>query len=678
MTKSVRTRPSLCAAALLAAAASFAPAQQQVEHEPVPLLPPLILNEICFDAGGVDGSVAAVGEWVEVLVLADNTNLGNYGFENQSGRRLGRFPNVTANKGTVAVMCLGTLIPANLDGDPSDKSAAFASGAVAGDHLNNTSGGVRLKNMISGNVIDAFYWGTGSAPNGTAVGPWGAGQFFDLAFAGGKPVNEGESVGRSAHTTNYPGSPADWAPHGGAVAAGPSPGRRNDLLHVYPSDLLSWAQSGINEAVLQYGEMRLTPGRFSITDATVASVAITFPTDYQMQVTAVHALTIEDSGWPETYTGTMTGSVTIDPNVATLGYTLQLEGMLVTSSGNAIGIEHSSAFGGFTTGPRSMSYATEIDWLLYGSAEWFDIQGQMTCARTADNAWLWSDTRNATDWVSPGTKTCVATNTITRLADGRFHGLYDLVRPFPSGPTSNPNAVEHFVMETDSTTKPDGTLAAQVLRFEQEMDGQPYLALQAGLTGQYVIAGTSSPTARTYTVDLDLPLEFANGPAFTMESYASGTLTTAGGKYVMTGTRGHRFNGNQAGEATYFIDPPIFTMPAAPQGQGQGGTTINNYGGQVTIVNGNGNTVTVNQNPQPAPPAQPTAPTTGGSTHSLGGLGSTTALCIGAGASSGAGLGTVTLPVVGTVAGSVAGGVGGGVVCGGAYLCSWAWEWLTN
>ena len=49
-------------------------------------------------------------------------------------------------------------------------------------------------------------------------------------------------IDRNSNTTNYPGSPGDWAPHGGRLAARPSPGRSHGLMHAGPRDLLLGAQ----------------------------------------------------------------------------------------------------------------------------------------------------------------------------------------------------------------------------------------------------------------------------------------------------------------------------------------------------------------------------------------------------------------------------------------------------
>ncbi|HLQ37376.1 MAG TPA: hypothetical protein VK348_06230 [Planctomycetota bacterium] len=65
--RSLRSLRSARLAALLAATTSFAGAQ--IPADPVPLPPSAILNEILFDPAGVDGSVNAVGEWIEILVL---------------------------------------------------------------------------------------------------------------------------------------------------------------------------------------------------------------------------------------------------------------------------------------------------------------------------------------------------------------------------------------------------------------------------------------------------------------------------------------------------------------------------------------------------------------------------------------------------------------------------------
>ncbi|HLQ37375.1 MAG TPA: hypothetical protein VK348_06225 [Planctomycetota bacterium] len=526
--------------------------------------------------------------------------------------------------------------------------------------------------MVTNEVLDAFYWGTGSAPAGTQVGPWGAGQFFDIGFANGKPVNEGESVGRSAHATNYPGSPGDRAPHGGEVATAASPGRRNDLLAVYPSDLLSWAQSGVNEAVLQYGEMQTTPGRYSVTAATVASVAVSFPSSTQMQVDAVHSLTISDYGVAQVYTGSMRGLLTINPVAANLSYTLHLEGALRGAAGDSLVINHTAQFDGFAVGPRRMVYSTAIDWTRSGFDEWFHIQGTMTCARTGDNQWVWSDTRNATDYVDPTTKTCLATNTITRLSDGHLHALFDLTRPFPSGPTYPPSATDHLVIETDSTVRPDGTFNAQVLRFDDSLDGQPYVALQVGQTGQLGATQVNTPASINVTGTFTLPLQFVNGPAKTLECYTNASVTAANGKYQMSGVRGYRVDGNLWGEGQFTIDPPLLVLSPAPAPQGSTTTTTTTANGTtITVTTTVTVTVTVNTPSQPTPPPQPSTPTTGGSGHSLAGLGAVTVACVVAGTPIGAGTGGCTIPVVGAVPGAAAGAIIGGAVCGGCYLLHW-------
>lgn len=566
-------------------------------------IPPAVLNEILFDSTGTDGT-AAVGEYVEIIVLQDSLDLSTLSLTDNLGNSIGRFPPVLARKGCAVVLCLGPGSLPQLDSDVSDGSAAFSSGLPMANYLGNKSGGVRLLDSQSSQVIDAFYWGLGTAPSGTNIGPWGPGKFFNTSFATGTPVLEGDSVGRNSNTTNYPGSPGDWAPHGGRLAARPSPGRSNDLMHAGPEDLLLGAQQLVNDTLLGYGDMQYDNGRYSITGSSVTGVVVSRPTSTTLQVTADHSFTIEKHGVPSVYKGQLLTRLVGNPNASSLSYQRIVNGTLTSAAGDSIFIDNKETYSGFPIGRPRTDYASHVKLVEAGLLQWFEISGNTTLTQQGDDQWLFAEKRGCRDHLNPSTRVVVTSNAITRMGDGKTHTLFTANRPFPSGPTPYTGVPydETLVIEMDSNVQGDGSSDVQITRFDQSRDGRLDIALQRGQTGSISLVNGASGGQYTVDFDMKLPIEkLSSGQTATASAYMNRVDALMGGKYVASGVRGFRRDGTTLAENNFYVDPPV----CIPQSSGNTTTLV------INVVDQNGNVigvivvVVVTPVPPPAPPPPP-------------------------------------------------------------------------
>jgi hypothetical protein len=566
-----------------------------------------VLNEILFDSLGTDGT-ADTGEYVEIIVLQDSLDLSTLKLTDNLGNLIGSFPQVSAPKGCAVVLNLGPGSLPYLDSNTADGSAGFSSGLPQADFLGNTSGGVRLLDSSSSQVIDAFYWGRGSAPVGTQLGPWGAGQYFDTSMATGTPVAEGDSVGRNAYESNYPGSPGDWAPHGGPVAAHPSAGRANDLMHANPEDLLLGAQQLVNDTLLGYGDMQYDWDRYSITDSSATNVVVQRPASTTLQVTADHSFTIVKNGVPSVFKGQLLTALIGNPDPGSLSYKRTVYGTLTTTAGDSLFIDNTETFSGFSIGLPRSDYDSHVSLIESGLNQWFEISGYCTLTQQGDDQWSFTEKRECRDYLDPSTRVVVTSNASTRVGDGMTHSFFTCNRPHPSGPSPYTGAPydETLVIESDTHVLGNGSTDVQVTRFEVSHDGQLEVALQKHQTGSMNLAIDAVGGQYTVDFDMSLPVEDkSTGQTANAGAFMNRVDSLVGGKYVASGVRGYRRNGATIAQNNFHVDPPVY----APQGSGGGVTLV------IIVVDQNGTTVAVivvvpqapppPQQPQPVPPAPP-------------------------------------------------------------------------
>lgn len=647
----------LCATPL--GLAAFGGGDDATQDDDTAWIPPAVLNEILFDSLGTDGT-ADTGEYVEIIVLQDQLDLSTLKLTDNLGNALGTFPQVLAPKGCAVVLNLGPGSLPYLDSDPADGSAGFSSGLPRADYLGNTNGGVRLVDAGSSQVIDAFYWGRGSAPVGTQIGPWGSGQFFDTSLATGDPVAEGESVGRHAYETNYPGSPGDWTSHGGPVAAHPSAGRSNDLMHASPEDLLLGAQQLVNDTLLGYGDMQYDYGRYSITDSSATNVVVSRPASTTLLVTADHSFTIAKHGVPSVFKGELLTELVGNPDADSLSYERNVKGTLTSASGDSIFIDNRTTYSGFSIGLPRTDYESHASLVESSVTQWFEISGHQTLTQQSDDQWLFAEKRECRDYLDPSTRTIVTSNVVTRVGDGMTHSFFTMNRPFPSGPTPFTGTPydETLVMELDSHALGNGSTSVQITRYDESRNGQLEIALQKDQIGSMDLSIGAFGGQYAVDFDMNLPVEEkSTGQTATASAFMNRVDSLVGGKYVATGVRGYRRNGATIAQNNFHVDPPVY----APQGSGNTVTLI------IIVVDQNGTVVGVIEvevevtppPPPPPPPPAPPAPPRKTPGETAWEAGEYIASCALGGATVGS-----AFPLVGNLAGALIGAPACGIVYG--------------
>ena len=266
------SKPTLPVALALGAIFTFASvgsAQISGGTQAQPIVPDVILNEVMYDPLGDDVEAKFGSEWIELYVHRA-TDLGQWSLHDNHNNLIGALPSVHIPAETYVQVILGGRAAYELDETPQDGSYSFTLGLPLGDHLPNATqpgqgGGLRLRQ--NGVVRDKLYWGNGTAPSGSG------GRFFDTSFATGKPMNEGDTLGRAANpAAAYTKRHSDWERCGGVNAAGPTPAQRNGVYPTDADDMLKLAQAGFCEIVNSWLYMTNQQGSLIFTDASVSDV----------------------------------------------------------------------------------------------------------------------------------------------------------------------------------------------------------------------------------------------------------------------------------------------------------------------------------------------------------------------------------------------------------------------
>ncbi len=646
-------------------------ATSPVPRRPAP--PPVLLNEVHFDPIGMDGTGVG-GEWVELYTAAD-VDLGGWSLTDNRGQAIGTLPALAVPAHSVVVLFFRADIPYPHDGDPSDRRAAIALGIPPGDHLDNRSGGVRLIGP-QGRIRDSLYWGDGSAPGGAATG------FFDLGFAGGTPMVEGDSLGRAADPlAHYSATTDDWDRHGGRNAAGPTPVARNGVEQTGMTGLKLWTQEGVNQIVNGFGTT-VSPGWLSITSSWIENSVYSYQPDLYV-VTSDHTFVIEVYGVPECFSGSVTATFQRNEDPASVGYSLTACGTLVAPSGMAFDIGHSESVSGYHTNTLRVVSTTDVTYTEAGVDYPFSVSGIGTASIVADGQVSTTDDRVVFDYGGAGQKSANGRTLSTRLSDGVWSSVLDVTRDAPIGPPplalaggQTLSGIESFAIEAVQTVNGNGEITSGVItRLDRFLDGQPVAGLQPGQTGSFGLLQSSGVPGRypqTYVYALSLPLVTGSGP-LQLDGSTVGSASIASGKLIHASTNTLAFNGATLEQQGWYVDPVL------QNGFVRGPPRPPSY-----FIRPEG-TLVPSKDPPPPPEPEPGGsepPPAVDSGKTPGGFAVAAAICTNAGIGGGAALGGAAGFLGGATAGGVGalpgmwagakGGalVGGGVgflVCGGLY-----------
>ena len=658
-----------------ALAASGLLAQSNATSQPV--VPDMLLNEVMFDQVGVDAQQQFGSEWIE-LYARRAVNLADWSLSDNLGQAIGRLPNVAVPADTYVLIVLGGLAAYDIDGDASDGTLAYTLGMPNADHLanaqaNGSGGGVRLS--YRGRQMDSIYWGNGAAPRGSA------GDYFDVSFATGRPLNEGDTLGRSGSpVSDFTGKSTDWDRCGGINAAGATPKQRNG---VYPTDstqLLKWAQSGICQIVNHNGYTSEQYGQYNFQDGLVANVQIS-DLGNSLTVVADHTLVLDIRGVRTDLTGTITASMVKSEAAGRVGYTQRCVGTMMTPAGWGLTIDYSEAFTGMHTNTVSSRCTTDLTWHDSGSDYDSDLTVDRRLERTGDNTWQLTDNRTATDFSFAGVKTSQASTVLTRTSDGVVASSFEVNRdmPFsPPRPGTNPDAPwqQRLVVEGSMTSYDNGEYNTVVSRYDEFEDGVLIASLRPNKQGSIdysINPVTAEEPMGSSDVNMVLPL-IIDGRNQRVTSSIHGELIVEPTRYLSMVRCQINANGFTVNRCSLVADPPLAGGSGSSGGdKGFGGavkdcvatgaavgTTVGGVAGGVAgAVGGAG---------------------VGGAVGALGGPPGVAA-AVGAGGVKGAAAGTIAGGAAGGAVGAVAGGVACAVGHGAKKVgraVGDAWDWVSG
>ncbi len=676
----LRLPSSLGGAALAAMTVASQPA---LASEPNHLSSSVLLTEVLFDASGVDGSKIG-GEWVELYVQTP-TNLSGWSLRDNFGNLLAALPDITAPANSSIVIFLSSIAPYPHDQSFADRSAAFAAGLPAGDYLGNLSGGVRLTTP-TGTVADCVYWGLGAPPPGAEGGPWPTGEFFDIAYAGGRPIVEGESLGRPADPLDgLTMTVADWDRCGGRNAAGATPGGRNG---VHPTDaygLVRQAQTGVNQVL---GGLSATeaPGWIDVVNAHVDKIEVAYSSN-SATVSALHTFELILRGVPATISGTLTASYVVSEIPGAVGFKYTTSGVLsgVTADGTLtfeLEVDLSDVYSGFHTNTISIDGAVHCTLRCNGIEYPFSIDGDILYSRTGQDKYILLDRRTACDYGGAGEKASIALTEATRLSDGTYTTRFALDRTYPMLAPPISQAGAQVVMGTEQQFTEGGGITNDageittglVWRFDKLRNwNYTTVSMQPGQLGTFSlesIDGSLGKLGQHVRYRFDAPMRIL-GQDKDVAAEAVGTAYLAGGKYISEAYGKLTVDGEEVLRTSVYIDPPMQDVGCPHCASCRAGIIHMHLGCDIC--------------PQPAPPAPPQVPgPPPPPAQEPVGFTAALATCSSRGAAIGSGLGATAgfitgfffgagggaLP--GMVGGAKTGGAGGAAV--GIVTCAIGWS----
>jgi hypothetical protein len=565
-----RHRMFLTLAALCGSGAGLA--AQFTPIRPVPVPPSVLINEVCFDQTGVDTAALLGSEYVE-LYVKDALNLGSYKLSDHTGANPITLPSVSIPANTIVLIIYGGGANA-YDPDPvvNDGDAAFMLGLPPGNHLGNASGGVRLLDA-SLNIVDCVYWGTGSAPSGASGANWTAGTYFNLAFAG-SPMNEGDSLGRSANPVgNYTGKVADWQRNGGKNAGGPTPRARNRVdSFTTTNSQIKWVQTGINQIVTNFGS-NVDPSWFSFVGSSVSNIVVTTQAN-GFTVVADHAFDLLDHSSPTTLAGQMTATYTWSDTPGAVTYTRTTQGTVSSPNGYSFAIDHSETVSGYHTNTITGVTTTDTVFTWAGTPYAFGVDTTESLQRTGLGTWVSSDVRVCQDYGGAGPKNSTRSMTVRRLSDGVYGSTCSIDRDYPIGPpypgtSDSIQYLESKRIDTLSTTTNDfGEFDTQITRYDVYLDNVLVTGLQAGANGtssqHYQPASVAEPLG-SGSYALSLPVEqFGSANTLGGTVYVAAALVGIDplADLVYSADVAMTINGFPVDSFQWSIDPPQQTGPA--------------------------------------------------------------------------------------------------------------------
>jgi hypothetical protein len=582
------TRRSVAAAALLPAmffqASTLYAARSEDPPDGEAVAPAVLLNEIQFDGLGVDADSGFGNEWIE-LYTTEAVDLADIEIVSDDGSISGALPSASIPAFTHVLLILGGLQSYVIDGNPADGTYSRTLGLTQSDLLPNAQtsgdwGGVTLYHQ--GSKVDSLAWGHGTAPSGVS------GPYFDVSYAGGRPINEADSLGRSGSPlADYTGTIADWDRNGGKNAAGSTPKQRNGVYELDGDSALKFAQAGVCDIVNSFGYMTGQNQKYMFDNSGVANVQ-TQTTANSLTVTADHTFQMTVAGQPTTLTGTLVAGMQKSEVPGAVAYILTLTGTMSSPQGWAFSIDYARGVSGLHTNTQTAYTQTDVVYTENGVDYAYSCTVNKAVGRLSDQVWMMGDTRQGQDYSSPVVKNSAAVSTYTRLSDGVITAHFDMTRDMPIGPrapgqTGGIDYQQRLVTDAQSCGDEWGAFSTSITRYDEYKNGQLVASLEPGKSGSsdlfFTGASAQEPLGAAYHL-LTLPM-LIGGHKVQISEGARGEVEVVAGNYVANcqvqinanGLMAHRFSttvdlplqeggsgaSSQAGEGT-FADAAVFCV----------------------------------------------------------------------------------------------------------------------
>jgi hypothetical protein len=657
--------------AMLFQASNLYAARSEDPPDEEAVAPAVLLNEIQFDSLGVDADSGFGNEWIE-LYTTEAIDLADIEIVSEDGSISGALPSASIPAFTHVLVILGGLQSYVIDGNPADGTYSLTLGLTQGDLLPNAQtagdwGGVTLYHQ--GSKVDSLAWGHGTAPIGVS------GPYFDVSYAGGRPINEADSLGRSGSpVADFTGTDADWDRNGGKNAAGSTPKQRNGVYVLDADNALKFAQAGVCDIVNSFAYMTGQNQKYMFDNSGVANVQ-TQTTANSLTVTADHTFQMTVAGQPTTLTGTLVAGMQKSEVPGAVAYILTLTGTMSSPQGWAFSIDYARGVSGLHTNTQTAYTQTDVVYTENGVDYAYSCTVNKAVGRLSDQVWMMGDTRQGQDYSSPVVKNSIAVSTYTRLSDGVITAHFDMTRDMPIGPrapgqTGGIDYQQRLVTESQACGDEWGAFSTSITRYDEYKNGQLVASLEPGKSGSsdlfFTGASVHEPLGAAYHL-LTLPM-LIGGHKVQISEGARGEVEMVAGNYVAKCQVQINANGLMAQRFSIFVDPPLqeggsgASSKAGEGGFGDAAVNCATKGGAIGagvgagvggIAGGVGGAAV------------------GGVVGTLGGPPGAVAAAT-AGGAGGAAVGVG----IGSAAGAIAGGGVGAAACMIGYTVSAVWNWL--
>ena len=517
-------------------------------------LPSVVLNEVLFDPTGAAGSE---GAWQFVEVYAnEDTALGNLELRNASGTKICRLPDLDIAAGDHLVVLLGVVDPELDNLDASAGPLVMTHGTAFGDYVGVASGGVQLTR--EGVLLDAVYWG--STPSGSP--------FVNVSFAGGKPISEGDSIGRD-WVSSYTGTAADWTICGGANANGTTPGVPNIVEIPSTADFVLYQDLVLNSLLAGLSRSEQSSGWLQVTN-TAPSIATVSNVGNAMTVGVDHVLDVTVHGQPMQLAGRVTTTFTRNTTALATGESWSTSGQIATAGGAySLQLSAQRSSSGAHALEQLVNSGTSYAWKHNGLARNVAVNAVRRNKRVSATTWTGSDERAGTDWGSADGKTGSTHWTKTKLGDGAYELAASTARSAPTllahplHVNSNSSDDGETIEETMVITIDGlGLTSGEITQFKQTLGGVAVATLRDGEVGTFGASITPTTGGQTFQFLSNYPVYDQFGTPRDLTLDGSGTTSIASGKetslgsLVLTGWPG------PASTLSFAIDPPLQNPPA--------------------------------------------------------------------------------------------------------------------